>query len=131
MSSESDSPVACDSSSDYDSSTDPDSTWLQSASDRSPEAFIQKFGIFVKQHGHKRYILAIEKSGLETDVKSTLLKEFSVWKANKGVKFWLDRQSQSSQISTAFTLVKGSESYARDSIRRTEKRSTGGYQQSD
>ncbi|KAF9295409.1 hypothetical protein BGZ88_002146 [Linnemannia elongata] len=100
-------------------------SWFQSASDRSPPAFFVAFDIYVKQHGHQRYMQAIEQSNLDKHTKLDLLQKISYWKVNDGIQFWLDRQSQSSQIRTASTLVKGSESYAEDSIHRTRKMKFG------
>lgn len=94
---------------------------MQSTNDRSPRAFFEEFEIYVKQHGHHRYQQAIKHSDLEEDVKTDLLREFTFWKANNGVPFWLDRQSKASRMKTATTLVKGSESCAKSSILRDEK----------
>ncbi|KAF9899760.1 hypothetical protein BX616_002861 [Lobosporangium transversale] len=101
-------------------STKSGTSWIQSASDRSPPAFFEAFDIYFKQHGHQRYAQAIRDSNLDMDIKLDLWQKFKYWKANEGVQFWLDRQSQSSQMKTASTLVKGSESYAKDSIHHTE-----------
>ncbi|KAF9280191.1 hypothetical protein BGZ74_002659 [Mortierella antarctica] len=105
-------------------SSESGSSWIQSASDKSPHAFFETMGIYVKQHGHQRYTQAILESKLDEDIKSDLLQKFERWKVNDGVQFWLDRQSQSSQMRTASTLVKGSESYAKASIHRTGKKNT-------
>jgi len=108
-------------------STESGASWIETSSDKSPCAFFQAFDIYIKQHGHQRYTQAVQESKLDQDIKSDLLKKFVHWKTNDGTQFWLDRQSTSSQIRTATVLVKGSESYAKDSIRRTEKKITGEY----
>ncbi|KAG9062953.1 hypothetical protein KI688_004553 [Linnemannia hyalina] len=91
-------------------STESGSSWIQSVSDRSPRAYFEAFDIYVKQHGHQRYTQAIQDSNLDKDTKQELMQNFAHWKVNDGVQFWLDRQSQSSQMTIASTLVKGSES---------------------
>ncbi|KAG0070238.1 hypothetical protein BGZ89_001059, partial [Linnemannia elongata] len=85
----------------------------------STPAFFEAFYIYVKQHGHQRKV--IEQSNLDKDTQLDLLQKFSHWKVNDEARFWLDRQSQSSQIRTASILVKRSESYAKDFIRRRLK----------
>ncbi|KAF9999332.1 hypothetical protein BGZ80_007558 [Entomortierella chlamydospora] len=106
-------------------STEPGTSWIQSTCGGSPRAFFEAFDIYVKQYGYQKYTQTIQESNLDMDTKLDLWQKFKYWKANDGVQFWLDRQSQSSQIITASTLVKGSESYAKESIHRTGKENTG------
>ncbi|KAG0015210.1 hypothetical protein BGZ80_009979, partial [Entomortierella chlamydospora] len=110
---------------DSQSSAYLDILWINSALDRSPNAFFTAVNANNKQRAHKRYQQMIENCNLDSDDKKILLEKFETWKIDHAQQFWLDQRTQSSQMRVADVLVEGSEPYALQSIHRNVSRTHG------
>ncbi|KAF9093071.1 hypothetical protein BGX27_001675, partial [Mortierella sp. AM989] len=91
-------------------------TWLQTSADKSAEAYFIKFNLNDKRIAHHRYTCLLESQVISDKCRNELLNGFAQWKGSNGPKFWLDRASHVSAITTATALVKGSVPYATESI---------------
>ena len=96
--------------------SDAEIAWIQGASDKSPEAYFDKFGIEEKKRGHLRYVRLLQIKGLSDNLRKQLLDQFAIWKVDKAPQFWLNRRARLMAIRTAATLVEGSAPYAEEAI---------------
>jgi len=95
-------------------------TWINSAVDKSPEAYFRTFEMNEKLSAHRRYIQLLKSDKNLSDVdRRTLVENFEWWKSsNNGQQFWLDRRTHLSTMRTTGVLVEAAETYAWQSFRR-------------
>jgi hypothetical protein len=99
-------------------------SWIESAVDKSAEAYFEKFEICDRLIGYRRYksLICSDLNNMSKATKKALKGDFVHWKASKGVKFWLDRRTHLSTVRAAGSLAEAAEPYVEGSFRRNISR---------
>lgn len=99
-------------------------SWINSAVDKSAEAYFDKFELCEKPTAHRRYKLLVDSrfNNLSGTEKKALADGFEHWKKNKGHQFWLDRRTHLSTMRTAGSLAETAEPYVEESFKRNLSR---------
>ncbi|KAG0073486.1 hypothetical protein BGZ90_011545 [Linnemannia elongata] len=104
--------------------------WLNSAVDKSPDAYFRTFEMNEKQSAHRRYARLVgSNNDLPESERKRLMDYFESWKTNSGLKFWCDRRTHLSAMRTASSLVEASEPYVDQSFSRNVSWIMTGQQQ--
>ena len=103
-------------------------SWINSAVDKSAEAYFDRFELCDKPTAHRRYKLLVDSkcNNLSGTEKMALNDDFEHWKKNKGHQFWLDRRTHLSTMRTAGSLAETAEPYVQESFKRNLSRIESG-----
>ncbi|KAK3814023.1 MAG: hypothetical protein J3Q66DRAFT_345451 [Benniella sp.] len=99
-------------------------SWIESAVDKSAEAYFNKFELCVRRTAHQRYksLISSDLTNLSEVTKKALKDDFVRWKTSRGVEFWLDRRTHLSTMRTAGSLAEAAEPYVEASFKRNISR---------